>query len=270
MKDALYYNGTPDALYELNSECFSVPVDVPDRGKSHRLYVRLQPLDFSACKKILMNATPSRVQQLGSNVIDQVSPADEPLRAVADAKILALSGLVNREGKPLDKEAQLKFLAARPAVKELIVIAAAMNIGRPSVELSGGGAVDTPLVFEEDGDTEEIDAEITIADLEKQEEVVLPIQAVLKTVTQADREAYNKVTKTRSRMEGKQQITWTTTNYESISKIFDRRVISFSGAVIDGAECTEANKELWIGRLPFTWKGWLLAESFNRVESKNG
>lgn len=266
MKDVLYQNGGPAPLYELSGERFCVPMDVPERGRSYHLYMRVKVPDFASYKKALAHLTQSRIHQRGANTSEIVVGGTEPIAEFARNHFLELSGVM-AHGKPLPQEKHAAFLAARSVVAEMTGLAALSNVSRPEMELEPDSG---PLVWEDESDSLEIPTEVLLGDLEKQADIVVPVTHFLRQPAESDRVSYNKVTKTRTRSENKADITWSTTNYDSIGKIYGSLALSLHGAVIDGAECAEANKAVWLPRVPLPWMAFVLAEVFNRVSSKNG
>ena len=266
-KDALFYNGTPSPLYELNADEFAIPVYLKDRGRDFKLFFRLKALDFASYKKMLNGTSVAQVQQRGTSEAEIVRSGQDIVKEVAESHFLELAGVIDGAGKPLTEEKQRAFLNARPHVKELLGLAAAMPVSTPEIEKNGHGDF---LVFEDEGDAEEIATEVTIADFKKKEELTVSVLHTLRAPSEADRIAYGKTTKTKTMTENKKESVWVTRNFDNVAKIYDSMVQNIDGAVIDGKHCEESNKAEWLGKVPLSWKAFVLTELFNRIESKNG
>jgi len=257
-KDCLVSSGSPTPQIELNAECFSVPVYVD----KYVFYAKLKTLDYAAYKKMLAAITIYRSREIGKDVSTTNIIGDDAVAEIARANLIDVTGLKTRSGAPVTSENLPTHLAVR------IGRAAAGNINKP--KSSEDAPVSNELVIEDEGDTEEVQTEVTLADFDKRADVVAPVLHILKAISEADRQEYRKTSKIKSRTENGVEQTWAETNYDSVSKIYDRLALAVNGAVIDGKECVEGNKAAWVSKVPLPWKSFVLNEVFNRVESKNG
>lgn len=64
--------------------------------------------------------------------------------------------------------------------------------------------------------------------------------------------------------------TWAVTeDHSALERLYDAVIQSISGAAVNGAECTAANKATWIGSVPLWHKLFIVDQIFSEIVEKN-
>lgn len=263
MTNALYYNGTPNPFYELAADEFAVPIDYITNGLAYSLFVRLKSANHEDYKRYLTGRNIAQILDTGRP--NEAETTDSSYLAAREFAMNQFLELAVFKGNAPDPEKQKLWLMKHPELMELIGNAGAMSGSKPDIKQADDGS----SLFEDEGDTQEISTEIKLAKFEEKKEVLLTLKHQLAIPSEDDRHAYLKTSKSMTSKENKKVCTWNKINYEARGKLYDKLAQGLAGALIQGAQCVEANKADWLPRVPLTWKAIVIIEAFDRVDSKN-
>ncbi len=253
-------DGTP--VYELTGDELVFPiVDGPREFYVHMLQYRFQ--DF----KDLMADVGIRMKPQAGGIVQMV-PADPAAVIPFFWKyFIRLSGVVKKDGSEPTVEEQIAFIKANPKMRipETTVLQGYGGIRplEPQVEDQS-----RTLVIDDVGDENVVRTYLWLHDPQKGESYRVLLSHRFRPSKERDVRIYTQATG-QSQMNTRKQEMIRRENLDSLEILYRETILEAPGFTIQGEPCTEANKDLWAGKIPLWHMTNALDELYRGVQVKN-
>lgn len=251
-------------FYELSGQEMICPVNVEQSGKRRRIHFHMKPYRIQAMKEALTGIAPSFSDE-GPEA--ELQPQEGLVQqGFVKHYLLGLSNIaIDAKGTEASDAQKNQFLEANLQILEVAWREAVCGIRiiDPDAESQMGD-----FIVLGDGGSETEDIETAVALIDSEGEMVdLRFLHVLDKGTERDRRTYNKAQRTRLRT--KDGVWKIAVNNDVIELLYNQKIQSLAGAVIEGEPCTSSNKDKWLPLVPLFWKIVVINEVYRQVKIKN-
>ena len=252
-------------VIELTAQEWIYPVTTAD-GR-FKLYFHLKPYPAFAVKSFYDQLMPRRKSRTANEQV--VMDADfTGVRRFIDDHFLALSGIALEDGSEPTLEQQQQWLA-QPQNADFKV--RAFREGIDKVGLREAAEVRPGKVFMVFGQADtRTPSEILLYSPERKTDELIRVTHTLARLSESDRHQYDKAIKFIENT--RRQESFVEANWDVIEGLYNQKVKSLDGAVLNGDPCTEANKDGkdgWCALVPFCWKVYVMGSVYGDIELKN-
>lgn len=240
------------------------------------IYFHMAPYTAGQIKAAL-KGLKAKIKDAGATVLSEdADPA--PLYALFDQLFRRMSNVVlNADGAEATLAQQQAWLDRNPRLKARVinegfclVFVKKAGMPQPGIEVNGR-AIDQPVVLEDLLKLDEgakVDFLCVAEDRAANAPVAIAVSHQFEIESSRDFSVYDRASQ--RQIEKSSGFTTMDVDYDALERLYDRTIRSVSGYAIDGEACTEANKKIWLPRLPFYHKKLALDARFEDITKKNG
>lgn len=264
-KEAVVYLDDVPHL-ELTAEELVYPIRTPD--ESYKVYCHMRRYEPWEIKPWYDVVVPKRRRRSQSESSIETPDTSEQQKFVLD-HLIRMEGVQCEDGSEPTLEQTKGWLAENPAFTRRIFTEGVDRVGprdRVQLDTSAGKPM---LVFGRA--TSAIRTEVTLYSRDRKADEIVPVVHTLTRLSESDRHQYDKavaVIENARRGEVYYQSNW-----DVIELLYNHRIKSLSGAVMDGQACNEQNKgdakSGWARLVPFVMKVYVMAQAFLEIDLKN-
>lgn len=243
-------------VLELTAEEFVFPIRTPD--DRHVVRFHMKPYRSYAVKAFYDDLMPRRKSlSRGERVIEV--PDQSRIKSFVDAHFLRMEGVVVNGEEP-GVDIQRRWLNDNEAFM--------VRVFR-----QGYDAISTPDFAETNGhrplqlfgpDYHEVDAQWTLHSEGIDHRVIVTHKTA--RLSKIDHDKYQKAV----RLIENNRESYVQANWDIVEQLYDQKVKSLEGALIEGKPCDEANSKEWIPLVPFCMKVFVMGQVSQELETKNG
>lgn len=244
-------------VLELAAEEFIFPITTPDGH--HKVLFHMKPYRPFVVKAFYDETlVRSKSTSRGERVLD-VPTSEKLLRFVSD-HFIRMEGVEGPDGSEPSIEMQRAFLDDNEQLKARVFRMGYDFVTVPDFA-AGNGHSKLSLFGPAESD---IDAQWLLHDSGIDHRIIVSHHTAKLAKVEFDKyqKAIRVIETNRDRyMQG---------NWDVVEQLYDAKILSLKGAVVEGQPCEDKNKKEWVGLVPFCMKVFVMGQLAQELETKNG